>query len=105
MDIVNLLIGLISGAAGGNVVGAAAPDKSLGTLGNSISGILGGGLGSWLLAASGLLSQAAHVVNATSQTGGGVDLASILGNIGSGGVGGAVLTLIIGLIKNSMNKK
>lgn len=104
MDIVNLLIGLVSGAAGGNVTGAAAPDKSLGTLGNSVTGIIGGGLGSWLLAASGLLHQAGTIANA-AQAGGGVDLASILGNIGSGGVGGAVLTLIVGLIKNALDKK
>jgi hypothetical protein len=104
MEMLNLLIGLISGAVGGNVAGAAAPDKSLGTLGNSISGLLGGGLGSFLLQAAGLLSHTATTATTTAQTNG-FDIASILGDIGGGGVGGAVLTLIAGLIKNAMDKK
>ena len=45
MNFVNLIISLLSGAVGGNVAGAAMKDKSLGTLGNSLSGILGGGIG------------------------------------------------------------
>lgn len=104
MEFLNLLIALISGAVGGNITGAAAPDKSLGTLGNSLSGILGGGLGSYLLQATGLLTHAATTA-ATAADAGGIDLASILGSIGGGGVGGAVLTLIVGLIKNAIDKK
>lgn len=104
MELLNLIIGLISGIVGGNIAGAAAPDKSLGGLGNSVAGLLGGGMGSWLLQAAGLLTQ---VVTTANQTAGatGIDLASILGNIGGGGVGGAVLTLIVGLIKNAMDKR
>src|SRR5262245_8883555 len=45
MNIVALIIQLISGAAGGNLVGALLKKLDLGTLGNSIAGILGGGLG------------------------------------------------------------
>jgi uncharacterized membrane protein YeaQ/YmgE (transglycosylase-associated protein family) len=44
MDVMSLLVSLISGAVGGNVAGAAMKDKSLGTIGNSLAGILGGGL-------------------------------------------------------------
>lgn len=100
MDVVNLLISLLSGAAGGNVAGAAMPDKNLGTLGNTLSGILGGGLGGYLLQALNLFG------TATQATGGtGLDLGSIIANIGSSGVGGAVLMAIIGLIKNSMEKR
>jgi len=105
MEIINLLISLISGAVGGNITGTAAPDKSLGTLGNSLAGLLGGGLGSYLLQLSGLITHAATVANTTAHTAGGVDLSSILASIGGGGVGGAVLTLIAGLIKNAMDKK
>jgi hypothetical protein len=39
----------ISGAVGGNVAGAAMKENSLGTAGNSIAGILGGGLGGTIL--------------------------------------------------------
>jgi len=49
MDLVTLLISVISGAVGGNIAGAAMQDKSLGTLGNSIAGVLGGGVGAALI--------------------------------------------------------
>jgi uncharacterized membrane protein YeaQ/YmgE (transglycosylase-associated protein family) len=44
MDIVSLMISLISGAVGGNVAGALMKGFSLGTAGNSIAGIVGGGI-------------------------------------------------------------
>jgi uncharacterized membrane protein YeaQ/YmgE (transglycosylase-associated protein family) len=92
MNLVGLLISLVSGAVGGNIAGAAMQDKSLGTLGNSIAGILGGGLGGWILGALGILAQ----------TGGSLDLTAIVGNVASGGVGGAVLLVIVSLIKSAM---
>ena len=55
MDIVSLIISLISGAVGGNIAGAAMKEKSLGVLGNSIAGIVGGGIGCWILSAMGVL--------------------------------------------------
>jgi uncharacterized membrane protein YeaQ/YmgE (transglycosylase-associated protein family) len=88
-----LIIQLISGAVGGNVAGSALKKYNLGTLGNSIAGILGGGIGGQLL---GLLGVAAG--------GGGLDIGSIIGSIASGGVGGAVLMVIVGLIKKAMAK-
>ena len=42
MDITSLIIQLIVGAIGGNAAGKAMPDKSLGTLGNTIAGVIGG---------------------------------------------------------------
>jgi hypothetical protein len=45
MNIISLIIQVISGAVGGNVAGAAMKESSLGTLGNSIAGIVGGGVG------------------------------------------------------------
>lgn len=103
MDILNLIISLISGIAGGNVAGAAAPDKSLGALGNSLTGLLGGGVGGYLLQALTALGTAAPAA-AAAAGGSGLDIASILANIGSSGVGGAVLMLIVGLLKNASNK-
>ena len=44
-----LIIQLVSGAVGGNLAGSLMKKFSLGTLGNSIVGILGGGLGGQLL--------------------------------------------------------
>jgi hypothetical protein len=91
----SLIIQLISGAAGGNIVGAILKKLSLGPLGNSIVGILGGGLGGQLLGMLGL-----------GTTGGGaLDLNTILTQIGSGGVGGGVLMAIIGIIRSALAKK
>jgi uncharacterized membrane protein YeaQ/YmgE (transglycosylase-associated protein family) len=81
MNITSLIIQLISGAVGGNVAGAAMKESSLGTLGNSIAGIVGGGLGGTLL----------QMVMGTAAAG--------------GGVGGAILMAIVGVIKNQMAKK
>jgi uncharacterized membrane protein YeaQ/YmgE (transglycosylase-associated protein family) len=88
-----LIIQLASGAIGGNVAGGLMKENSLGTLGNSIAGIVGGGLGGQIL---GLLGLAA--------SGGGMDIASIIGSIASGGVGGGVLMAVIGLIRKAMAK-
>lgn len=92
MDIVTLIIQLLSGAFGGNVVGALVKKISLGVLGNSLAGILGGGLGGQIL--GGLLG--------LPTGGGGLDIGSILGQVASGGVGGGVVMLIIGLLKSML---
>ena len=96
MNIISLIIEAISGAVGGNVAGAAMKENSLGTVGNSIAGIVGGGLGGTLL----------HMVMGSAATGGGgsMDLTSILSNVAGGGVGGAILMAIVGIIKNKMAK-
>lgn len=95
MDIINLIISLLSGAAGGNAAGAAMKDKSLGVIGNSIAGIVGGGLGNFILQAIGVISSipgAEHTIG------------SIVENIVGSGVGGGILLAIVALIKNAMNK-
>ncbi|MEM7083898.1 MAG: hypothetical protein AAF465_14310 [Pseudomonadota bacterium] len=86
-SLIPLLISLVSGAAGGNLAGALMKKFSLGMLGNSLAGILGGGIGSQII---GML--------------GGGALDGIVGSIAGGGVGGGVLMVIIGLIKSAMNK-
>ena len=103
MDIVNLLISLVSGAVGGNIAGAAMKDKSLGGLGNSIAGIVGGGVGGWLLSAMGVLGKAAPAV-AGAAAAGGMDIGSLIGNIAGSGVGGAIVMLIVGFIKSAQSK-
>jgi uncharacterized membrane protein YeaQ/YmgE (transglycosylase-associated protein family) len=95
MNIVSLIIEAISGAVGGNVAGAAMKDNSLGTMGNSIAGIVGGGLGGTLLQA----------VMGTAAAGGSLDLTTILSNVAGGGVGGAILMAVVGIIKNKMAAK
>ena len=104
MDIVSLIISLISGVVGGNIAGAAVPeDKNLGAIGNSVAGLFGGGIGGYIMQALGLLTTAG-VAGATGAPGTEFDISHILANVGSSGVGGAVLMLIVGFIKNAMQK-
>lgn len=91
----NLIISLVAGALGANAVGVAAPKLSLGTLGNSISGILGGGLGGRILSMLG-------AGGAAAAAGGGMDLGSIVGSLASGGVGGGVIMALIGMVKTML---
>jgi len=95
MNIINLIISLVSGAVGGNAAGAAMKDKSLGNTGNSVAGVLGGGIGAAILQALGL----------GGAEGGSIDLPSILQSIASGGVGGGVLLAIVSAVKGMLAKK
>ena len=88
-----LIIQLVSGAAGGNAAGAAMKKLSLGTVGKSIAGILGGGIGGQLLGMLGMASGA-----------GDLDMAGIVSSLASGGVGGGALMAIIGTIKGQMGR-
>jgi len=87
-----LVIQLLSGAAGGNIIGKLLPKLNLGTLGNSISGILGGGLGGYLL----------NMLGVDAGPSGALDIGSIVGSVASGGVGGGVVMFIVGLIKKAL---
>lgn len=89
-----LIISLVTGAIGGNAAGKIFKKLDLGTLGNSLAGILGGGLGGQLLSMVGL----------TASPSGDLDLSAILGSVASGGVGGGAVMAIIGAIKKAMAK-
>ncbi|PZQ97887.1 MAG: hypothetical protein DI533_12125 [Cereibacter sphaeroides] len=93
-----LLIQLVAGAIGGNAAGKAMPSANLGTLGNTIAGLVGGGILGQIVQA--LFTSGAVDAAATAVAGGGMDIGSIIANLASGGVGGAVLTAIVGMIKN-----
>lgn len=93
MDIVTLLVQLISGALGGNITGALFKNINLGTLGNSLAGIVGGGLGGQILG---------QVLNLPAVDTAALDPMAIIGQIASGGVGGGVVMVIVGLLKSMM---
>ncbi len=95
MQILPLIIQLITGAVGGNVVGRLVKKLDLGVLGNSIAGILGGGLGGQILGMLGI----------GAGPSGELDLSAILGSVASGGAGGGVLLAIVGLVKSALAKK
>jgi hypothetical protein len=96
--IVGLIIQLISGAVGGNVAGVALKQYDLGTIGNSIAGIVGGGVGAQIIGA--LLGGGGEAANVLGP--GGFDIGTLIAQIASGGVGGGVLMVIIGMIKQAM---
>lgn len=96
MDITALIIQLVGGAIGGNAAGAVLKNLSLGTVGNSIVGILGGGLGGYLL---GMLG-----IGGGEAAAGSLDIASIVTNVLGGGVGGGVLLAIVGAIRKATAK-
>ena len=91
--LINLIVQLIAGAIGGNAAGAAMKNVDLGTLGNTIAGALGGAGGGTLLTALLPILQGAA---------GNVDVGALLGQAVVGGVAGAVVTAIVGLLKNMM---
>jgi len=92
-----LIIQLVSGAIGGNLAGSLLKDYSLGTLWNSVVGILGGGIGGQVL---GMIAPALGAAAAS----GSMDIGSILGTVAGGGVGGGILLAIVGIIKKAMAK-
>jgi hypothetical protein len=95
---------LVAGAIGGNAVGAAAKNYSLGTAGNSIGGAVGGVILGQILAAMGIGEPGIAATKGAAPAAGGLDIGALIGQLVGGGAGGAVLTLIIGVIKNMMQK-
>ena len=93
--IVGLIIQLVAGGVGGNVAGSLLKQYDLGTVGNTIAGVVGGGVGAQILGQ--FLGGGADIAG-----GGSLDIGSIVGQVASGGVGGGVLMVIVGLIKQFM---
>jgi hypothetical protein len=91
MDIVSLVIGLASGAAGGNVAGKVM-NSSMGTMGRSLTGIVGG----TGLAAVAQMLGLGGVADPTA--GASLDIMSIVSSVASGGIGGGILTAILGKV-------
>lgn len=87
--LIPILIQLVSGAAGGNVVGALLKKLPIGKILATVLGAVGGAGG----------AQLAQLIPALQELLAG---ASYGGDIGAGAGGGALLTLIVGLIKKAM---
>jgi uncharacterized membrane protein YeaQ/YmgE (transglycosylase-associated protein family) len=84
----DIIIQLIVGALGGNAAGAILKKYSLGPILNTIMGLIGGAGGAELLGKLGV------------NLGG-----DLVNNIGGAGVGGAVLMIVVGVIKQLVAKK
>jgi hypothetical protein len=88
-----IIINLIAGALGGAGVGKTSPQFDLGTVGNIISGIVGGGvLGQ-------IVTLVLPSIVAAAQ-GGNLSVGGVISQAIAGGAGGAILTAIVGAIKN-----
>jgi len=101
--IVPILVQLIAGGIGGNVIGQVVKSLNLGPAGNTIAGAIGGVAATWVAGAipglDGMVTGAA-----ATGTAGGLDLTALAGQGAIGLVGGGILTAIAGLIKSSMAK-
>src|SRR5262245_18774879 len=91
-SIVNLMCQLVAGAAGGNLSGSLLKQYNLGSLGNSIAVIVGGGLGGQLLG----------MLVGGGASGGGMDIGSLLAQVACGGVGGGILLVLVGLVRQML---
>ena len=91
-----ILINLIAGALGGVGAGKSSPNFDLGTIGNVVSGLVGGGVLGQIVT---LLLPA---ISAAAQSGN-LSIGGIVSQAVAGGAGGALLTAIIGAIKNKAN--
>src|SRR5262245_8391235 len=88
-----ILINLVAGALGGVGAGKASPNFDLGTMGNIIAGLVGGGvLGQ-------IVTLLLPSVVAAAQSGN-LSVDGIGAQVIAGGAGGAILTALIGAIKN-----
>jgi uncharacterized membrane protein YeaQ/YmgE (transglycosylase-associated protein family) len=99
MDMTSLIISLVSGAVGGNAAGKVLKNFDMGTLWNSVAGIVGGGLGGQIIGALGIDPAAA-----TAELSGSGTLGSIASQIGGGGVGGAILLVVVSYVKKLLAK-
>ena len=84
-----ILMNLVAGALGGTALGKASPHFHLGPPGNTVSGPVGGGL----------LGQIISLL-LPSMMSGKLDVGTIIAQVVGGGAGGALLTAIVGAIKN-----
>jgi len=88
-----ILINLVAGALGGIGAGKSSSTFDLGTVGNIVSGLVGGGvLGQ-------IVTLLLRSVVAAAQSGN-LSVGGVLSQAIAGGAGGAILTALIGAVKN-----
>jgi hypothetical protein len=95
-QLIPLIVQLIGGAVGGNAAGAMLKNMDLSAMLKTIAGAIGGVGGGQLAGMMGLLTM---ILGNNAGAGGQVAV-----NAGASAVGGAVLTAIVGMIKQAMDK-
>ncbi len=91
-----LIIQIIAGLLGGNAAGAGAKNLSLGTAGNSVIGGVGGLLGGLLTS---MMAGGGAGIDFSN-----LDIGALVQTVAGGGVGGAILTVIAGMVKKALVK-
>jgi uncharacterized membrane protein YeaQ/YmgE (transglycosylase-associated protein family) len=99
--IITIIVELIAGALAGNAAGAASKNISLGTAGNSIAGAIGGVVLGQVLSAMGIGAPGVEAASG-SMGAGGFNIGALIAQLVASGAGGAALTAIAGIVKNSM---
>ena len=92
-QLIGWLISLVAGGAGGNVVGALLKNKSLGPVLNTVLGLAGGAGGQLL----------PSLIPALGALVGGAEPGNYAGTGGLSAVLGALLPLILGMLKKPAN--
>jgi hypothetical protein len=88
-----ILINLVAGALGGLGAGKSSPNFDLGTIGNLVTGLVGGGV------VGQVVTLLLPSVIAAAESGN-LSASGIISQVVAGGAGGAILTAIVGAIKN-----
>lgn len=96
MDPISLLLPLLSGAAGGNIIGGIFKNFNLGSAGNTLAGLIGGGVGSQIL--SYLLGAGSTAVGADPEAG------ALLTQILGGGAGGGAATILVAMLQRMLHR-
>jgi hypothetical protein len=94
--VTEIAFSLVCGGIGGSIAGSLVRKADFGPMGNTLIGVIGGGITLLLLNVTGLL-----VVPATLSG----TLLGILGGACGSMIGGAALLAIVGLIKNAVVHK
>jgi len=93
LNMEQILMNIVAGALGGVAAGKSSPTFDLGMIGNIISGVVGGGvLGQ-------VVTLALPSIVAAAQSGN-LSVGGVVSQLIAGGAGGAILTALIGAIKN-----
>lgn len=90
VGLISFLLSLLSGAVGGNVAGNAMKKYDLGMTGNTVAGLFGGAIGGPIVNMM--------MMHPESMFG-------VISNMLGSGVGGAIMMIVVGLIKNAYTKR
>jgi uncharacterized membrane protein YeaQ/YmgE (transglycosylase-associated protein family) len=92
IDLTTLVVQLLSGAIAANIVGAVLRGLSLGTLGDTVAGLIGGAVGGALITTLYSLPEASFAA--------GMDPMALAHQAAAGAGSGAVVTVVLGILRS-----